>query len=113
MPAPIRSDETFADVLGTRSEHIPTSRLSLEGAGGILVGSAAIWARPLGWVVLGTLSTCIACSGSGALARRRARPTSAATAGTVVQCITGPLGVAAFVMPLFVLLGIALGPLIF
>ena len=112
MPAAIPHDETLADVLGTGSERTPTSRLLLEFVGGVLVGSAAIWARPLGWVVLATLSACIACYGAWALARRRARRLGAATAWAVVGRITGPLGVAAFIFLLFVLLGIALGTLI-
>ena len=112
MPAPIRPDETLADVLGTGSERTPTSRLLLEFIGGLLVGMVAIWARPTGWVGLATLSVCVACYGAWALARRRARRLGAATAWAVVERITGPLGVAAFIFLLFVLLGIALGTLI-
>lgn len=112
MSSPICPDERLAGVLGTRSERTPTSRLLLEFVGGTLVGMAAIWARPTGWVGLATLSGCVACYGIWALARRRARRTGAATTWAVVERITGPLGVAAFIFLLFVLLGIALGTLI-
>jgi len=110
MHALIRPDETLADVLGTRSERTPTSRLVLELVGGVLVGSAAIWARPPRWVVLATLSTCVACYGTWALARRRARPMGAVTAWPVIERVAGVLGIAAFAFLQFVLLGIALGP---
>jgi hypothetical protein len=109
VQASILPDETLADVLGARAERTPTARLFLDIGGGVLIAAAAIWARPLGWVVLAAVACCFACYGTWALARRRLRTAVAPGAWPLVARLAGGLGIAAFVFLLFALLGVALG----
>jgi uncharacterized membrane protein YhaH (DUF805 family) len=109
MQASLLPDETLADVLGSRAERTPTARLLLDAAGGVLIAAAAIWARPLGWVVLAAVAMCFACYGVWALAHRRLRTADAPGVWPVLARVAGGLGVAAFVFLLFAILGFALG----
>jgi hypothetical protein len=109
MQASLLPDETLADVLGSRAERTPTTRLLLDAAGGVLIAAAAIWARPLGWIILAAVATCFACYGAWALAHRRLRTAATPGAWPLIARLAGGLGVATFVFLLFAILGVALG----
>lgn len=118
METSVAPDETLADVLGARARRTPTDRLALDAIGGLLIGAAAIWARPKGWFPLLAAASCFACYGCWAFAERRLNPATEATASAtgpgwrVVWQVTAVLGLLAFVTLLFALLGVGLGPLI-
>lgn len=117
MDASAAPEETLADVLGARALRTPKDRLVLDIVGGVLVGAAAIWARPTGWFPLTAAAVCFASNGSWAIAERRLRAFSdtpreeAPQARLLVRQATATVGVASFVIMLFALLGIALGPI--
>lgn len=114
MDASIATDETLAGVLGARVRRTPMDRLVLDVTGGVLVGAAAIWARPTGWFALLTFALCFACYGCWAFTERR-RQLADADLGTgwrIARRTSAALGIAAFVAMLFALLGIALGPIV-
>lgn len=117
MDASAASEETLADVLGARAMRSPMDRLVLDIVGGILVGAAAIWARPTGWFPLALAAMCFASYGSWAIAERRLRSASDTSseespqAWLIFQQATATIGVASFVVLLFALLGVALGPI--
>ena len=111
MDAPTLPDETLADVLRARARRTSQDRLVIDLVGGLLVGGVASWARPLGWFPLILAAACFACYGAWALAERRARAEHADGAWRLVARAVGVLGIAAFVLLLFALLGVALGPI--
>lgn len=104
--------ETLADVLGARARRTPSDRLVIDVVGGALIAAASIWARPLGWFPLLAVAACFACYGTWALAERRAASSTRARAWRILARAAGAFGVLAFVLLLFVLLGVALGPMI-
>lgn len=110
------TDETLAQVLGARARRTPADRLVLDIAGGLLIGAAAVWARPLGWFPLLAAALCFASYGCWAIAERRLSAVSAednsARGWRFAQGASAALGVTAFVVLLFALLGVALGPII-
>lgn len=111
MDASAVPDETLVDVLGARARRTPPDRLVLDLVGGVLVGAAALWARPSGWFPLGLLATCFACYGAWALLVRRMPTTAPQPVTQLAARVVGTLGVATFVLLLFALLGVALGPI--
>lgn len=111
MDASAVRSETLADVLGARARRTPQDRLVLDLVGGVLIGAAAVWARPLGWFPLGLAAACFACYGAWALAGRRAAVNPAHSGWRIAELSAGVLGVAAFVVLMFALLGVALGPI--
>lgn len=104
--------ETLAEVLGARARRTPSDRLVIDVVGGVLIAAASIWARPLGWFPLLAVAACFACYGTWALAERRAASAVRAGAWRILARAAGAFGVLAFVLLLFVLLGVALGPMI-
>jgi hypothetical protein len=104
--------ETLAEVLGARARRTPSDRLVIDVVGGVLIAAASIWARPLGWFPLLAVAACFACYGTWALAERRAASAARAGAWRILARAAGAFGVLAFVLLLFVLLGVALGPMI-
>lgn len=118
MHAPVTREETLADVLGARARRTPIDRLVLDVVGGLLIGTAAIWARPRAWFPLAAAAACFIFYGCWAVTERRvqAQPDSLdealSPAWRLVRWASAALGLAAFVTLLFALLGIALGPMI-
>lgn len=118
MNASLAPDETLAQVLGARARRTPMDRLALDVAGGVLIGAAAIWARPTGWFALLSAALCFACYGCWAFTERRRHADAAepgsdtGTAWRIARQLSAVLGIAAFVALLFAILGIALGPMI-
>lgn len=113
MDASIAPDETLAGVLGARVRRTPMDRLVLDVTGGVLVGAAAIWARPTGWFALFSLALCFACYGCWAFTERRrqmAEP-DLGPGWRIARQLSAVVGITAFVALLFALLGIALGPI--
>lgn len=117
MEASTTSGATLADVLGARARRTPSDRLVLDIIGGIMVSAAAIWARPTGWFSLLAAALCFACYGCWAFTERRrsaapeGAPAPTSVSWRVLRQVSAVLGLAAFVMLLFALLGIALGPI--
>lgn len=117
MEASITSGATLADVLGARARRTPSDRLVLDIIGGVLVSTAAIWARPTGWFSLLAAALCFACYGCWAFTERRrsavleGSPAPISMTWRVLRQASAVLGLAAFVVLLFALLGIALGPI--
>lgn len=115
MDASIARDETLADVLGARARRTPFDRLILDVAGGVLIGAAAIWARPTAWFPLLAAALCFVGYGCWAFTVRRAQAAPEAhvpLAWRIARQAAAALGIAAFVTLLFALLGVALGPMI-
>lgn len=115
MDASIARDETLADVLGARARRTPFDRLVLDVAGGVLIGAAAVWARPTAWVPLLAAALCFVGYGCWAFTERHAQATPDAVATLrwrIARYASAALGLSAFVTLLFALLGIALGPMI-
>ena len=117
MEASISSGETLADVLGARARRTPSDRLVLDIVGGLLVSAAAVWARPTGWFSLLAAALCFACYGCWAITERRLGVAPSSTSASpsaswrVLRHTSAVLGLVAFVLLLFGLLGIALGPI--
>ncbi len=111
MNASALPDETLVDVLEARARRTPFDRLVIDLVGGLLVGAVAIWARPLGWFPLAAASACFAFYGAWALAERHLRDNHPHAAWRSLARVAGWLGLAAFVLLLFALLGVALGPI--
>lgn len=117
MDASAASEETLTDVLGARALRTPKDRLVLDIVGGALVGAAAVWARPTGWFPLTAAAVCFASYGSWAIAERHVRSLSvtpfeeAPQAWLFFRQAAATVGVASFVILLFALLGVALGPI--
>ncbi|MBA3853058.1 MAG: hypothetical protein C0503_01510 [Gemmatimonas sp.] len=90
-------------------------RLVLDIAGGVLIGSAAIWARPLGWFPLLAAAICFSSYGCWAFAERHlsatADPLTHERGWQFARGAAAFIGLAAFVTLLFALLGVALGPI--
>jgi hypothetical protein len=118
MDAYTAPDETLADVLGARARRTPPLRLLLDIIGGVLIGAVAIWAQPPGWAVLAAAAGCIVCYGCWAFSERHLHPstdeppTIAGRAWKAVWHVSGAVGLLAFVLLLFVFLGVALGKII-
>lgn len=118
MDASFAREETLADVLGARARRTPMDRLVLDVVGGLLIGAAAIWAKPPAWFPLAAASACFIFYGCWAVTERRVHaqahsPSEAfSPAWRFVRQASAGLGLAAFVTLLFALLGIALGPMI-
>lgn len=118
MDASIAPEETLADVLGARARRTPFDRLILDVAGGLLIGAAAIWARPPAWVPLLAASACFAFYGCWAVIEQRMHADPSGAAETlpplwrVARQAAALLGLVAFAILLFSLLGVALGPII-
>lgn len=117
-PSTTQPDANLGDLLSVRARTTPASRLGIDIAGGALIAGAAFWARPIGWVVLASASSCLAFYGLWAIAERRLQrdwwlETGRATAGwRLVRAVSGVLGLFAFGAFLLAALGIALGRMI-
>jgi hypothetical protein len=113
----IAPEETLAGVLGDRARRTPEDRLFLDVIGGVLIGTAAIWARPLGWFPLLAAAVCFASYGCWAFAERHISAAarsgaSASRSWCYTRKVAAAVGLSAFVTLLFALLGVALGKLI-
>lgn len=117
MDASDVSGKSLADVLGARARRTPVDRLVLDVVGGLLIGAAAVWARPPAWFPLLAAALCFACYGGWALTERRLHPdisgpvSPAGPAWRALRHVAAVLGVAAYVTLLFAVLGLALGPI--
>lgn len=115
--ASVVPEQTLSEVLGARALRTPLDRLVIDIVGGILVGGAAIWARPPAWFPLLTAAACFACYGCWAVTERRlhADPNNpspvSSPAWRFARQASAVLGLAAYVTMLFALLGLALGPI--
>lgn len=115
--ASVIPEQTLAEVLGARARRTPMDRLILDIAGGVLIGAAALWARPPAWFPLLTAAACIACYGCWAVTERQlhANPSNpepiASPAWRFARQASAVLGLTAYVTMLFALLGLALGPI--
>lgn len=117
MDASAVPQESLADVLSARARRTPMDRLVLDIVGGLLIGAAAIWARPPAWFPLLAAATCFACYGCWAVTERRrhadliASAAIASPAWRFARQASAVLGIAAYVTLLFAILGLALGPI--
>ncbi len=118
METSVAPEETLAGVLGARAQRTPEDRLFLDVIGGVLIGAAAIWARPPAWFPLLAAAACFAFYGCWAFTERRLSPASGVATpppGRVLRIArqaSATLGIFAFVALLFSLLGVALGKMI-
>jgi len=116
--ADLPPNATLAEVLSARARRTPRDRLLVDIVGGLLIVSAAAWARPKGWVVVAAAAGCLAAYGLWALAEvhllERPWPerTPHEAAWRAIQQAAALLGVTAFVLFLFAALGVGLGRLI-
>ena len=117
MDTSVVSEKTLADVLGARARRTPVDRLVLDVVGGLLIGAAAVWARPAAWFPLLAAALCFACYGCWALTERRLHPDldrpvmPVGPTWRAVRHVSAVLGIAAYVTLLFAVLGLALGPI--
>jgi hypothetical protein len=117
MDASVVSEKSLADVLGARARRTPVDRLVLDVVGGLLIGAAAVWARPFAWFPLLAAALCFACYGCWAITERRLHPETSSPvspvgpAWRVVRQVAAVLGIVAYVTLLFAVLGLALGPI--
>lgn len=118
MDASIAPRETLADVLGARARRTPADRLVVDIAGGLLIGAAAIWAQPPGWFALLCAALTFASYGAWALTEQRIHAGSGdpdEDIGMLWGTLRGfstVIGLTTFVLLLFALLGVALGPMV-
>jgi len=118
LMAEVPSNASLAEILRARALRTPADRLGIDIVGGALVGSAALWARPGGWVALMAAALCFASYGAWAVAERRLGappgPERAPhlTTWRVVHGVAAVAGLGAFALLLFATLGIALGRII-
>jgi hypothetical protein len=90
-------------------------RLVFDLVGGAAVAVCALWARPVGWVVLASAGLSFAMYGAWGLAERRLQPETVDTRAFVefvwfcVRAASAGIGLLAFMAFIFALLGMALG----
>jgi hypothetical protein len=112
------SPASLAAILGARARTTPPSRLGLDIAGGAAIAAVTLWARPSGWGAVLSAAVCFLAYGIWAVAERRLPPdplrlpTAADRALRSAQTVAAIVGLTAFVVLLFALLGVVLGPIV-
>ncbi len=106
---------TLPEFLRARARASTPRRLAYDMVGGGAIAVVALWAQPPGWAVLASAASCFAMYGAWATAERHvtgdARDGRAVTeyAWFLLRTSAAGFGVAAFLVLLFLLLGLALG----
>jgi len=114
---PIGADPvvTLPEFLRARAQASAPRRLAFDILGGGAIAMAAWWAKPTGWAILASAATCFAAYGAWAVAQRHVergvREGRAATeyAWFVLRTSAAGIGMTAFLVLIFMLLGLALG----
>jgi hypothetical protein len=117
VAAELPGNAGLAELLSARARRTPRDRLAIDVIGGAVIATAAVWARPSGWVVVAAAAGCFTFYGIWALAELlllpRPWPERApfAPMWRAVQSAAAVLGLSSFVLLLFAALGVALGPI--
>lgn len=118
VAAELPANASLAELLSARARRTPRDRLALDIAGGVLIASAALWARPSGWLTVAAAAGCFAAYGIWAFAELRLLPRPwperepHEDLWRAVQGGAAVVGIGAFVLLLFAALGLALGRII-
>ena len=118
VAAELPANASLAEILSARARRTPRDRLALDVVGGALIGAAALWARPAGWLALAAAAACFTAYGIWAIAELRLLPRPwperepHETWWRALQAGAAVVGVGAFVLLLFAVLGLALGRII-
>lgn len=118
VAAELPSNASLAELLSSRARRTPRDRLALDIIGGALVAMAALWARPSGWVAVAAAAGCFVAYGVWALAELRLLPRPDGEEAPHerlwrgLQGAAAFVGMGAFVLLLFAMLGVALGRII-
>lgn len=108
-------DISLAEFLHARARASAVRRLALDAIGGGVIAGVAAWARPVGWSITASAASCFAMYGVWAIAERhvdgsrRDAPAYTEFAWFVLRSGAALLGVAACLLLVMALLGVALG----
>ena len=109
------STASLVEFLHARALGSAPGRLVLDIVGGAAVAVVAVWAHRFGWVVIATAGLSFATYGVWSLAERHLQPDTESHRAFVaflwflVRGASAGIGVLAFMVFLFALLGLALG----
>ena len=115
VAAELPTNASLAELLSARARRTPRDRLAIDIVGGLLLLAAALWAQPSGWVVIAAVGGCFTAYGTWAIAeinllpRPWPEPAPREALWRPVQVAAAIVGLFAFVLLLFALLGVALG----